>query len=60
MLSLIFITAETLPVAHRHYAHLFVCLSVVLKAASLTVDLCGEEQEPGYCAVSNVAVHTDW
>ncbi|XP_036445151.1 protocadherin Fat 4 [Colossoma macropomum] len=29
-------------------------------AASLTVDLCGEEQEPGYCAVSNVAVHTDW
>lgn len=37
-----------------------VCLSVVLKAASLTVDLCGEEQEPGYCAVSNVAVHTDW
>ncbi|XP_055033441.2 protocadherin Fat 4 [Misgurnus anguillicaudatus] len=29
-------------------------------AASLTVDLCGEEQEPGYCAVSNVAVNTDW
>ncbi|XP_030621866.1 protocadherin Fat 4 [Chanos chanos] len=29
-------------------------------AASLTVDLCGDEQEPGYCAVSNVAVHTDW
>uniref|UniRef100_A0A671PKS5 Protocadherin Fat 4 n=1 Tax=Sinocyclocheilus anshuiensis TaxID=1608454 RepID=A0A671PKS5_9TELE len=29
-------------------------------AASLTVDLCGEEQEPGYCAVSNVAVYTDW
>uniref|UniRef100_A0A8D3DRM0 Protocadherin Fat 4 n=1 Tax=Scophthalmus maximus TaxID=52904 RepID=A0A8D3DRM0_SCOMX len=29
-------------------------------AASLTVDLCGEDQEPGYCAVSNVAVHTDW
>uniref|UniRef100_A0A9J7XAC3 Protocadherin Fat 4 n=1 Tax=Cyprinus carpio carpio TaxID=630221 RepID=A0A9J7XAC3_CYPCA len=29
-------------------------------AASLTIDLCGEEQEPGYCAVSNVAVHTDW
>nr|XP_023651622.1 protocadherin Fat 4 [Paramormyrops kingsleyae] len=29
-------------------------------AASLTVDLCGENQEPGYCAVSNVAVHTDW
>ncbi|KAF5892830.1 protocadherin Fat 4, partial [Clarias magur] len=28
-------------------------------AASLTVDLCGEEQEPGYCTVSNVAVHTD-
>uniref|UniRef100_A0A3Q1ASY8 Protocadherin Fat 4 n=1 Tax=Amphiprion ocellaris TaxID=80972 RepID=A0A3Q1ASY8_AMPOC len=29
-------------------------------AASLTVDLCGDDQEPGYCAVSNVAVHTDW
>uniref|UniRef100_A0A8C5FNI2 FAT atypical cadherin 4 n=1 Tax=Gadus morhua TaxID=8049 RepID=A0A8C5FNI2_GADMO len=29
-------------------------------AASLTVDLCGEDQEAGYCAVSNVAVHTDW
>ncbi|KAM6981316.1 protocadherin Fat 4 [Aplochiton taeniatus] len=29
-------------------------------AASLTVDLCDEDQEPGYCAVSNVAVHTDW
>ncbi|KAA0709827.1 Protocadherin Fat 4 FAT tumor suppressor -like protein 4 [Triplophysa tibetana] len=29
-------------------------------AASLTVDLCGEEQEAGFCAVSNVAVHTDW
>ncbi|XP_046896500.1 protocadherin Fat 4 [Hypomesus transpacificus] len=29
-------------------------------AASLTIDLCGEDQEPGYCAVSNVAVHTDW
>ncbi|XP_048086719.1 protocadherin Fat 4 [Alosa alosa] len=29
-------------------------------AASLTVDMCGEDQDPGYCAVSNVAVHTDW
>uniref|UniRef100_A0A3B4TVX1 Protocadherin Fat 4 n=1 Tax=Seriola dumerili TaxID=41447 RepID=A0A3B4TVX1_SERDU len=29
-------------------------------AASLTVDLCGDDQDPGYCAVSNVAVHTDW
>ncbi|TNM98565.1 hypothetical protein fugu_013129, partial [Takifugu bimaculatus] len=29
-------------------------------AASLTLDLCGDDQEPGYCAVSNVAVHTDW
>ncbi|XP_028271321.1 protocadherin Fat 4 [Parambassis ranga] len=29
-------------------------------AASLTVDMCGDDQEPGYCAVSNVAVHTDW
>uniref|UniRef100_A0A8C9R1A2 Protocadherin Fat 4 n=1 Tax=Scleropages formosus TaxID=113540 RepID=A0A8C9R1A2_SCLFO len=29
-------------------------------AASLTVDLCDEGQEPGYCAVSNVAVHADW
>ncbi|XP_068596746.1 protocadherin Fat 4 [Brachionichthys hirsutus] len=29
-------------------------------AASLTVDLCGDEQEPGFCSVSNVAVHTDW
>ncbi|MGH0132515.1 UNVERIFIED_CONTAM: hypothetical protein FKN15_055886 [Acipenser sinensis] len=29
-------------------------------AASLTVDLCSEDQEPGYCTVSNVAVHTDW
>ncbi|XP_010898913.4 protocadherin Fat 4 isoform X1 [Esox lucius] len=29
-------------------------------AASLTVDLCGDDQEPGYCAVSSVAVHTDW
>ncbi|XP_062874781.1 protocadherin Fat 4 [Trichomycterus rosablanca] len=29
-------------------------------AASLTVDQCGEDQEPGYCTVSNVAVHTDW
>ncbi|KAE8285645.1 Protocadherin Fat 4 [Larimichthys crocea] len=29
-------------------------------AASLTVDLCGDDQEQGYCAVSNVAVHTDW
>ncbi|XP_076844234.1 protocadherin Fat 4 isoform X2 [Brachyhypopomus gauderio] len=29
-------------------------------AASLTVDLCREDQEPGYCAVSSVAAHTDW
>ncbi|KAG7461989.1 hypothetical protein MATL_G00197140 [Megalops atlanticus] len=29
-------------------------------AASLTVDVCGEDQDPGYCAVSNVAVHADW
>ncbi|KAG9345553.1 hypothetical protein JZ751_008697 [Albula glossodonta] len=29
-------------------------------AASLTVDVCGENQDPGYCAVSNVAVHADW
>ncbi|XP_039607150.1 protocadherin Fat 4 isoform X1 [Polypterus senegalus] len=29
-------------------------------AASLTVDSCTEDQEPGYCAVSNVAVHKDW
>ncbi|XP_061109179.1 protocadherin Fat 4 isoform X2 [Conger conger] len=29
-------------------------------AASLTVDVCGESQDPGYCAVSNVAVHADW
>ncbi|RXM31136.1 Protocadherin Fat 4 [Acipenser ruthenus] len=29
-------------------------------AASLTVDVCSEDQEPGYCTVSNVAVHTDW
>ncbi|KAJ8373355.1 hypothetical protein AAFF_G00265990 [Aldrovandia affinis] len=29
-------------------------------AASLNVDVCGENQDPGYCAVSNVAVHADW
>ncbi|KAL4641609.1 protocadherin Fat 4 [Arapaima gigas] len=29
-------------------------------AASLTVDVCDEDQEPGYCTVSNVAVHADW
>ncbi|XP_014378445.1 protocadherin Fat 4 [Alligator sinensis] len=29
-------------------------------AASLTVDSCSEDQEPGYCTVSNVAVATDW
>uniref|UniRef100_A0A803T2Y4 FAT atypical cadherin 4 n=1 Tax=Anolis carolinensis TaxID=28377 RepID=A0A803T2Y4_ANOCA len=29
-------------------------------AASLTVDSCSEEQEPGYCTVSNVAVSSDW
>uniref|UniRef100_A0A663MI09 Protocadherin Fat 4 n=1 Tax=Athene cunicularia TaxID=194338 RepID=A0A663MI09_ATHCN len=29
-------------------------------AASLTVDSCSEDQEPGYCTVSNVAVSTDW
>ena len=36
------------------------CLVPLPQAASLTIDLCGEDQEPGYCAVSNVAVHTDW
>ncbi|XP_042324434.1 protocadherin Fat 4 isoform X2 [Sceloporus undulatus] len=29
-------------------------------AASLTVDSCSEEQEPGYCTVSNVAISSDW
>ncbi|CAM4658808.1 unnamed protein product [Lepidochelys kempii] len=29
-------------------------------AASLTVDSCSEDQEPGYCTVSNMAVSTDW
>ncbi|XP_024906692.1 protocadherin Fat 4 [Pteropus alecto] len=29
-------------------------------AASLTVDSCPENQEPGYCTVSNVAVSDDW
>ncbi|XP_025729766.2 protocadherin Fat 4 [Callorhinus ursinus] len=29
-------------------------------AASLTVDSCTENQEPGYCTVSNVAVSDDW
>ncbi|XP_060103362.1 protocadherin Fat 4 [Heteronotia binoei] len=29
-------------------------------AASLTVDSCSEEVEPGYCTVSNVAVSSDW
>ncbi|KAJ6650293.1 hypothetical protein lerEdw1_013425 [Lerista edwardsae] len=29
-------------------------------AASLTVDSCSEEQEPGYCTVNNVAVSSDW
>uniref|UniRef100_A0A8C0AXX0 Protocadherin Fat 4 n=1 Tax=Buteo japonicus TaxID=224669 RepID=A0A8C0AXX0_9AVES len=29
-------------------------------AASLTVDSCSEDQEPGYCTVTNVAVSTDW
>ncbi|KAJ7326976.1 hypothetical protein JRQ81_016735 [Phrynocephalus forsythii] len=29
-------------------------------AASLTVDSCAEQQEPGYCSVSNVAVSSDW
>ncbi|XP_034298784.1 protocadherin Fat 4 [Pantherophis guttatus] len=29
-------------------------------AASLTVDSCSDEQEPGYCTVSNVAVSSDW
>ncbi|XP_030047622.1 protocadherin Fat 4 [Microcaecilia unicolor] len=29
-------------------------------AASLTVDSCSEDREPGYCTVSNVAVSTDW
>lgn len=32
----------------------------LMQAASLTVDLCDNDQELGYCAVSNVAVHTDW
>ncbi|MEQ2176233.1 Protocadherin Fat 4 [Goodea atripinnis] len=40
--------------------NLCVYVLVILQAASLTVDLCGEDKEPGYCAVSNVAVHTDW
>lgn len=31
-----------------------------LQAASLTVDSCSENQEPGYCTVSNVAVSDDW
>ncbi|XP_043917634.1 protocadherin Fat 4 [Protopterus annectens] len=29
-------------------------------ATSLTVDSCSEDEEPGYCTVSNVAVSTDW
>nr|XP_056711917.1 protocadherin Fat 4 [Euleptes europaea] len=29
-------------------------------AASLTVDSCSEELEPGYCTISNVAVSSDW
>ncbi|XP_055990500.1 protocadherin Fat 4 [Sorex fumeus] len=29
-------------------------------AASLTVDSCSENQEPGYCSVSNVASSDDW
>ncbi|KAK1343210.1 LOW QUALITY PROTEIN: hypothetical protein QTO34_015987, partial [Cnephaeus nilssonii] len=29
-------------------------------AASLTVDSCSENQEPGYCTVSNVAISDDW
>uniref|UniRef100_A0A8C5P425 FAT atypical cadherin 4 n=1 Tax=Jaculus jaculus TaxID=51337 RepID=A0A8C5P425_JACJA len=29
-------------------------------AASLTVDSCSENQEPGYCTVSNVALSDDW
>ncbi|XP_053317380.1 protocadherin Fat 4 [Spea bombifrons] len=29
-------------------------------AASLTVDTCSEDQEPGYCTVSTSAVSTDW
>ncbi|XP_048189325.1 protocadherin Fat 4 [Perognathus longimembris pacificus] len=29
-------------------------------AASLTVDSCSENQDPGYCTVSNVAVSDDW
>lgn len=55
----------------RSVAQILCCVSIILKtfislccvvmqAASLTVDLCGEEQEAGFCAVSNVAVHTDW
>ncbi|KAG8454113.1 hypothetical protein GDO86_000669 [Hymenochirus boettgeri] len=29
-------------------------------AASLTVDTCSDEQEPGYCTVSTSAISTDW
>ncbi|XP_072481071.1 protocadherin Fat 4 isoform X1 [Notamacropus eugenii] len=29
-------------------------------AASLTVDSCSEDQEPGYCTVSTMAVSDDW
>lgn len=29
-------------------------------AASLTVDQCGDHEEPGYCSVSTVGVHSDW
>ncbi|CAH2300904.1 protocadherin Fat 4 [Pelobates cultripes] len=29
-------------------------------AASLTVDTCSEDQEPGFCTVSSSAVSTDW
>ena len=48
---------DTWPLCCRH-GNLMLLLHV--QAASLTVDLCGEDQEAGYCAVSNVAVHTDW
>lgn len=34
--------------------------SLAVQAASLTVDSCSENQEPGYCTVSNVAISDDW
>lgn len=43
-----------------HFVLLILNTFVALQAASLTVDSCSEDQEPGYCTVSNVAVATDW